>query len=216
MPRSEEDNEQIRAQRRSEILAAATRVFVDKGLARAKVTDIAAAANLSNGLLYHYFPSKEAVFEAIALEMIARAEEELTSDRHRAVERLAYVLRRRLDQLENKVVDASKVIMQAALQGEIISPSSRQVVCEHLRRLTGRVTDLITEAQRDGDIDDGVTPDELTLMMMFLFRGMSVTVPDFALPVPRIDTMLKFMRLTPAGIRRSMRALHVERKKAAV
>jgi AcrR family transcriptional regulator len=207
MPRSEEDNEQIRAQRRVEILAAATRVFAEKGVARTKVTDIAAAAGLSNGLLYHYFPSKEAVFEAIALEMVARAEADLKSDRLRAVERLAYALMCRLEKLHACDVDASRVVMQAVLNGEVVTAGSRQVLLEHLRRLTGLMAELVAQAQREGDIADDVPAEELTRVMMFLSRGMSVHVPDFSVPLPRIETLFRVLQLTPAGIRRAMRAL---------
>jgi len=219
MPRSEEDNEQIRAQRRTEILAAATRVFAEKGVARTKVTDIAAAAGLSNGLLYHYFASKEAVFEAIALEMVARAEADLKSDKLRAVERLAYALMCRLEKLQARDVDASRVIMQAVLNGEVVTAGSRHVLLEHLRRLTGLMAELVAQAQREGDIADDVPAEELTRVMMFLSRGMSVRVPDFAVPLPRIETLFRTMQLTPAGMRRAMRAVELEgqpeRKKAA-
>jgi AcrR family transcriptional regulator len=215
MPRSEEDNEQIRAQRRSEILAAATRVFVEKGVARTKVTDIAAAAGLSNGLLYHYFPSKESVFEAIALEMVTRVEQELSADRQRAIERLACVLMNRLERLAAKHIDASRVVMQAVLSGEVVSATSRKLLLEHLQGLMGRITQLIAQAQLDGDIEDDVPAEELTYVMMFLSRGMSVHVPDFSVPLPRLETLFKTLRLTPAGMRRATRTLQLERKKAA-
>lgn len=210
MPRSEEDNEQIRAQRRSEILAAATRVFAEKGVARTKVTDIAAAAGLSNGLLYHYFPSKEAVFEAIALEMIGRAEADLKSDGLRAVERLAHALMCRLRKLAARDVDASRVIMQAVLNGEVVTAGSRHMLLEHLRRLTGLMTELVAQAQREGDIADDIPAEELTRVMMFLSRGMSVHVPDFSVPLPRIETLFRALQLTPAGLRRAMKAVRLE------
>lgn len=217
MPRSEEDNLQIRTARRNEILAAATRVFVEKGLVRTKVTDIAAAANLSNGLLYHYFPSKEAVFEAIAIEMMERTEAELTAGRTRAFDRLIHALLRRHLQLEQQHVDASKVVMQAALNGDMMSESLRRQLVEHFGRLTRRIGDLVAEAQRDGDIDAKVEPEELTKVMIFLFRGMSIRMPDFSLPIPlpRPETILGVLRLTTAGTRRAMRALQQRRKQTA-
>jgi AcrR family transcriptional regulator len=216
MPRSEHDNQQIRASRRSEILAAATRVFVDKGLARAKVTDIAAAANLSNGLLYHYFPSKEAVFEAIAVAMIEQAEAELDEPHERAVDRLLHAILRRRAQLDEQSVDASRVIMQAVLHGDTMSQSLRMLLAEHLQRLTGRIVGLVAQAQREGDIDPKVDAEELTRVMMFLFRGMSIRMPDFAIPMPKPETILATLRLTPAGARRATRALQPLRKKAAI
>ncbi len=215
MPRSEEDNQQIRASRRSEIVAAATRVFVEKGLSRAKVSDIADAANLSNGLLYHYFPSKEAVFEAIAMEMMAKAEAELNAPAERAVDRLINALIRKRNQLESQTVDGSRVIMQAVLHGEVMSESLRHLLAEHLQRLVRGVTATIAKAQRDGDIDAKIPAGELTHLLIFTLRGMSIRLADFAVPLPRIETLFAALRLTPAGARRAARAIQNEAHREA-
>lgn len=69
-PRSEEENQHIKDERREQILKAARQVFVRKGLAATKIADIAAAAGTSHGLVYHYFPSKEAVYSAIVEEAL--------------------------------------------------------------------------------------------------------------------------------------------------
>ena len=58
MPRSEEANTRIREGQRKRLMDAAIRVFARKGLAAAKMADIAAEAGASYGLAYHYFESK--------------------------------------------------------------------------------------------------------------------------------------------------------------
>ncbi|MFI2346583.1 TetR/AcrR family transcriptional regulator [Streptomyces sp. NPDC019443] len=55
-------------QRREELMDAALKVFADKGLDRATVKDVAAAAGVAPGLLYHYFDSKEMLVVAIVEE----------------------------------------------------------------------------------------------------------------------------------------------------
>ena len=47
------------------ILEAALKIIKDKGFHRARMSDIAKAANISYGLVYHYFKTKEDLFEAI-------------------------------------------------------------------------------------------------------------------------------------------------------
>jgi AcrR family transcriptional regulator len=47
------------------ILAAAGRLFGEEGFAGVSVDDIAAAAGVAKGAVYHHFPSKEALFEAV-------------------------------------------------------------------------------------------------------------------------------------------------------
>lgn len=62
MPRTLEQNQQIRDERREQILQAALKVFARRGMVAAKISDIATEAGLSHGLVYHYFKSKEEVF----------------------------------------------------------------------------------------------------------------------------------------------------------
>ncbi len=50
--------------RREQIIEAALRVFAQKGFARATNKDIAKEAGITPGLIYHYFPSKEALLKA--------------------------------------------------------------------------------------------------------------------------------------------------------
>src|ERR1700693_4630091 len=53
------------AETRTAILAAAGRVFAQSGLAGARTDAIAAAAGVNKALLYYYFKSKEALYEAV-------------------------------------------------------------------------------------------------------------------------------------------------------
>jgi AcrR family transcriptional regulator len=53
------------AERPDEILDAAVRLFTERGFAATKVDDVATAAGLSKGAVYLYFPSKEALLEAL-------------------------------------------------------------------------------------------------------------------------------------------------------
>jgi TetR/AcrR family transcriptional regulator, fatty acid metabolism regulator protein len=50
------------------ILDAACRIFREKGFHQARITDIAQAASISYGLVYHYFKSKSDLFDAILKE----------------------------------------------------------------------------------------------------------------------------------------------------
>jgi AcrR family transcriptional regulator len=71
--------ERREATRRS-ILEAAARLFAELGFAAVTVDEIAAAAALAKGAVYHHFPSKEALFEAV----FERAAGELQAQVHDA------------------------------------------------------------------------------------------------------------------------------------
>jgi AcrR family transcriptional regulator len=56
--------------RPDEVLDAALELFMEKGFAATRVDDIARRAGLSKGAVYLYFPSKEAVLEALVRRAI--------------------------------------------------------------------------------------------------------------------------------------------------
>lgn len=68
-PRTEEQNAQLKDERREHILSAALKVFARRGFAATKIQDIAKAGGISHGLVYHYFKSKEDIF----FELVSRA-----------------------------------------------------------------------------------------------------------------------------------------------
>jgi AcrR family transcriptional regulator len=53
------------AQTRAALIAAARRLFARDGFAAASVEDLAREARLTTGALYHHFPTKTALFEAV-------------------------------------------------------------------------------------------------------------------------------------------------------
>ncbi len=64
MPRSKEQSERMREEAREAILEAALSVFGDRGFT-ATTAEIAAAAGVSKGLVFNYFPTKDALLEAL-------------------------------------------------------------------------------------------------------------------------------------------------------
>ncbi|MBW1730930.1 MAG: TetR/AcrR family transcriptional regulator [Deltaproteobacteria bacterium] len=59
------EQEELKKQKEEAIFQAALRVIKEKGFHKARMADIAAEAGTSYGLVYHYFGSKEELFEAI-------------------------------------------------------------------------------------------------------------------------------------------------------
>jgi AcrR family transcriptional regulator len=72
MARTIAQNTSMRDARREQILTAALRVFSEKGLAATRISDIATASAISQGLLYHYFPSKEDIYAELVRTAITR------------------------------------------------------------------------------------------------------------------------------------------------
>ena len=75
-----------REKTRAAIVKAAKRIFGERGFAAATMDEIAAGARVAKGAVYHHFPTKEALFEAVFeqvsldlvsdLDRISRAEKD--------------------------------------------------------------------------------------------------------------------------------------------
>ena len=68
-----------RTARRAELVAAAARVFAERGVANTSVSDIVRAAGVAQGTFYLYFATKEDVVLAVVDEMAGRMIEGITS-----------------------------------------------------------------------------------------------------------------------------------------
>src|SRR5215210_5070391 len=65
--------EERKAQNRAKLLAAASKVFAEKGLGAASARDIVRETDLATGTFYNYFDDKEQVFRALFEEVAERA-----------------------------------------------------------------------------------------------------------------------------------------------
>lgn len=63
-PDSERKRRRRKEARPAEIIAAAIRLWGERGFAATRLEDVAAGADIAKGTIYRYFPSKEALFEA--------------------------------------------------------------------------------------------------------------------------------------------------------
>jgi AcrR family transcriptional regulator len=70
VPRQNKKEAQARATHKK-ILMAATKLFARQGYHKTTITDIAQAVNLTSGAVFHHFPSKEALLEAV-VDWLAR------------------------------------------------------------------------------------------------------------------------------------------------
>ncbi len=72
MPKTQEQNQEIKDERRANILKTALRLFAVHGYDSTTINDITQASNCSHGLFYHYFSSKEEVFKTLIEESSER------------------------------------------------------------------------------------------------------------------------------------------------
>ena len=70
MPRTKEQNELIKQQREHQILLSALYLFSYKGYDAVTLDELSDAANCSHGLIYHYYPSKQHLYDALIEKIV--------------------------------------------------------------------------------------------------------------------------------------------------
>lgn len=185
-----EDAAAVRAEaQRQRILDAAQRCFIARGFHAGSISDIAAEAEISQGLMYRYFENKRAL-------ILALIERQLTYDQDAIGHMPAaadlvdgllrcYQLWARGETLETR----GNAIANVALYAEITAEAHRDpVVADVLRRHDRQTSAAITGWLRQHDIARGRTPEAAdlerrTLLMRLLVEGLAMRAvrdPDLA------------------------------------
>jgi len=142
------DRQQRRiGRRRGEILAAAARVFAEKGYTNTTTREIAAAADVAEGTLYNYFANKREILLAIAQETEAPMETAVMATEHvRNRESVVTLVERALDLQEAQVHFWRSLLAEAWVDDAIL----QQFVAIRLQRTHRRLTAFIAEQVADG------------------------------------------------------------------
>ena len=189
--------------RRTHIIGSAMILFASKGFADTTTADICKAAGISTGSLFHYFPSKQAVFYGIWEldrtewdEVFAAAE----ADPDPWAALMAIV--------DKLAADAAEPIM-AGLLVEVIAQAHRDPefaagLAENDGRQISDIARLIRRLREAGLADPGLSDDEsarwvLTLTDSFLGRGYPEPDRDMAAAVDAAKEMIARVLRAEAG-----------------
>ncbi len=124
MPRTKEQNEEMRSKTRRLILDNSLKLFANKGFHGTSISDIANAAGISKGLTYNYFEGKGKILEAIfkeALETGNLLEKQLKniSDPY---EKITFIIEAMFDYMKNQE-EYWRLYFTMSLQPEIFEKS---------------------------------------------------------------------------------------------
>ena len=149
------------------IIDAALKVFSTKGYASTRMADIAREADMSYGLVYHYFENKEKLFDAIMenwwtgfydeLEMLKKSD---MSTEEKLVEIIRYILK----VYENKPNQISIFVTEVS-RGFIYHADSKGK--DKFNKLFSLCQDIMSEGQQNGFLRKDIQANYLT----YLFLG---------------------------------------------
>ena|SRR5215472_2510330 len=196
-PRSAAANQQIKQARREDLLLAARRVFARSGLAATRISDIAADAGVSQGLVYHYFPNKEALFAELvegALRETAKLAATAAHHSGSAWQRLEFLCEQMLAGVRDEP-EYVLVVLQA-FTSAAAPRRARRALTGYGQETFGDIVGLIAQGQAEGSVAAG-DPIELAIAFTACIQGLALArlqgssdAPVFPTP----DTILRLLR----------------------
>ncbi|HZW82503.1 MAG TPA: TetR/AcrR family transcriptional regulator, partial [Candidatus Deferrimicrobium sp.] len=197
-PRSEETNRHIRDERKEQILRAALQVFAKKGLAATKISDIAAAAHLSHGLIYHYFKSKDEIFTVLATEALETSYSIMVNAAKlpgTPLERLKFMTEAIVPGAYEGIGPYYFLIVIQAFTSEAVPPEVKEVAAKQGSIYTDILVPLIVEGQQRGEIVEG-DPLKLGVAYTSMIQGIAIikTLGGDEIPVPAPEMVLRLLK----------------------
>lgn len=195
-PRSTQENQRIRDERREQILAAAAKVFSRKGLAAAKIAEVAAQAGTSHGLVYHYFPSKEELFTALleqALNGSVWVTQGALAQPGTPRDQLHWMLSLMLGAVSVQP-DLFLAVIQA-FTSDAVPQGARETALQQGAVSRAAVTQLIAAGQAAGQFRPG-DPERFAMALLAVINGLAVGVaadPTLIPKFPDADTLLTML-----------------------
>ena len=162
-------NAQLQHDRRDEILFAAKRLFARMGFHQTSMQQICAAAGMSPGNLYRYFPSKEAIIAGIAERDRAEVAAQLAGIENAPDFFTTFAALAHHHFVERDLDDVG-------LCAEIMSESRRnpaisRIMNEFDKDVTARLTSMLRAAAERGEISRDIDFDAVVAMLMVIADG---------------------------------------------
>lgn len=193
MPRNQQQNEQARDARKEQIRLEALRQFATRGLFATRIQDIAAGVGMAQGLMYHYYPSKDAIFVDLIEDALNKTNEAARAVRDMqasAREKILFSLRELVKTIETseRFAQTCRLIAQATNSSAI--PEQAQKLVEEKRDIPYQLMAEVMEAgQREGSVVPG-DPRKLATLFWASVNGLSIyrasredagSMPDYRL-----------------------------------
>ena len=147
--------DQQKEKRREEILLAGLDLFVKKGYAATKTSDIAKAVNMSDGLLFHYFATKESLYEELIRIGTESSQAWMETDERSPLNFFTNVTNQILDMIRMNPQGAKFFVLIAqALRSSTTPERITQILASQETRYA-KTVELIWKGQEAGEIRRG-------------------------------------------------------------
>jgi AcrR family transcriptional regulator len=159
--------EEISKRSRNRILKAACKLFVDKGFAGTSLGDIAKKINVNQSLIYHYFSSKEELWQSVKTQLLSgyiEASRSSFEDTKGLRFFLENYLRKGFDYFRRHP-EVVRILSWQSLEGSSEKTASIEMFDQEL------LMNAFVKLQRDGEIRADIDPLILILMLRNALRA---------------------------------------------
>jgi AcrR family transcriptional regulator len=159
-------NAEVKAGTRRALLEAAARSFAEGGYGGANIDRVSEAAGLAKGTVYNYFPSKQAIFEAVLLQGCTLASEAVGAvpDTAPVGDRLeAFVAGNLAWAKDNQAL--AVVIAKQLIGGDA---QIRELILEASSRCVEKLVEILVAGEEREEIDLDGPPQALALTFLLL------------------------------------------------
>jgi AcrR family transcriptional regulator len=159
------------AERRTEIVTAAARIFADQGYAAVGMRDIADTIGVRGASLYHHFSSKEEILYAICLTVTKEPVEQnlpLLDAAGTPTERLTALVRAHVRHLLHRRVE----YLVGLHERPALTPEHRAEIDRYLYYYNRRVRDVLVAGMRAGEFRE-LNPSLAALGVLDMLNGVS-------------------------------------------
>lgn len=189
-PSNKKKQQQVRHERREQILGAAVNVFSRRGIIGTKMSMIAEAAGISHGLLYHYFKSKDELFTTLVEWAMEQSHSTMT---------YAYQLpgspiekiRTLTELILREGNSAYFMLIHQAGTSDGVPDKAKQLIKQHsMKTYVDQLLPLFEEGQQTGEFPDG-DPKELISVISGLMVLNSQEAGYY--DMPNVDIILRII-----------------------
>lgn len=192
LPLSKEKREKIAAKREREIQEAAIQLFDEKGYMNTTIADIAKVANISNGLIYHYFSSKKAIL--LSYGTLIQECEQFVLSQDTATDALRTFCKRVLMDYKHTGYHAPiRILITCFIQGELKGEDLGFPFNDYGKIFLGSI---IKNGQKNGEFREG-DPAIMGDILWHTVIGYTIHRINYGrdnVPLPEIDFFLEAIR----------------------
>lgn len=174
-------NEALHVKRKSQILAAARKCFIANGIHTTSMQEICKTSKISPGALYRYYPSKQAIIEAIAAHEHQQNQEliEFLKGAKDPVVGLQQALPDTLDTLLNK--DFARLMIEISTEASR-NKDVHRVFAEVEDQFKHELIEIFVSAQQNKGLPKSVNVPEAIYIVLALFDGITSQTANGAAP----------------------------------